>query len=137
MKPKTLIGLVVMVAFGTLLFLNFGQQVGGYMNFSEAEAAGVKAHVVGRWVEDRPATYDRDRNVFSFYMADESGTVRQVLYPNPKPANFEDAERLVIDGSARDGVFVAEHILVKCPSKYNGTAPTEEALRPVSTGEGY
>ncbi|RMF53085.1 MAG: cytochrome c maturation protein CcmE, partial [Bacteroidetes bacterium] len=66
-----------------------------------------------------PATYDPATNVFTFYMQDEHGNVRQVRYANPKPANFEDAERLVIDGYAQGDVFVAENILVKCPSKYN------------------
>jgi len=47
------------------------------------------------------------------------GVVRQVVYPNPKPANFEDAEQVVVNGRMEGDVFVAEHILVKCPSKYN------------------
>lgn len=119
MKPKTLIGVVAMIAFASLLLLNFGSQVGGYMSFLDAEASGRSAHVVGMWMADRPVTYDRDRNVFSFWMEDEGGNVMRVEYPNPKPANFEDAERLVIEGKAHGDVFHASHILVKCPSKYN------------------
>lgn len=114
-----------MLGFGGLLFVNFGQQVGGYMNFAEAAETGASAHVVGEWVEDQHFQYDRDRNVFSFYMKDETGTVRLVNYPKPKPANFEDAERLVIEGRADGDVFVANHILVKCPSKYNDGAEFE------------
>ncbi len=121
MKTKTIVGLVLLIGFTSLLFLNFGQQVGGYMNFAEAEAAGARAHVVGAWLKDRPTRYDPAQNLFSFYMRDELGNVRKVHYPNPKPANFEDAERLVIDGYVDGEVFVAEHILVKCPSKYNDT----------------
>lgn len=125
MKPKTLIGLVLIVGFAALLFFNFGQQVGGYMSFTEAQQTGAKAHVVGTWVKDRAVAYDRDRNVFTFYMADEQGAIRQVEYANPKPANFEDAERLVIEGYQKGDVFVADHILVKCPSKYNDTKAIE------------
>lgn len=119
MKPKTIVGLVLMVAFGGLLFLNFGDQVGGYMNFAQAEASGAKAHVVGTWAKRRPTHYDRSANVFTFHMRDETGRVRRVRYTDPKPANFEEAEQLVVEGYARDDLFVAEHILVKCPSKYN------------------
>lgn len=119
MKPKTLIGTVAMIAFASLLLLNFGSQVGGYMSFSDAQAAGKSAHVIGMWLGDRDITYDRDANIFSFWMQDEAGNVMQVKYPNPKPANFDDAERLVIEGEARGDVFYASHILVKCPSKYN------------------
>jgi cytochrome c-type biogenesis protein CcmE len=60
-------------------------------------------------------------------MKDEQGAVRQVQYLNPKPANFEDAEKLVIEGTANGDVFVANHILVKCPSKYNETNVMGEA----------
>jgi cytochrome c-type biogenesis protein CcmE len=42
---------------------------------------------------------------------------------NPKPANFEEAEKLVIEGSTQGDVFVADKILTKCPSKYNESAP--------------
>lgn len=126
MRPKTLVGLVLIVAFTSMLFLNFGQQVGGYMNFAEAEASGSKAHVVGMWVDAEQFRYDASSNVFSFQMEDEAGNVRMVRYNNPKPANFEDAEKVVIDGYAEDSHFVAENILVKCPSKYNDASGLQE-----------
>lgn len=109
-----------------MLFLNFGQQVGGYMNFAEAEASGSKAHVVGMWVDAEQFRYDASSNVFSFQMEDEVGNVRMVRYNNPKPANFEDAEKVVIDGYAEGSHFVAENILVKCPSKYNDASGLQE-----------
>ncbi len=119
MRPKKIVGFVLMLGFGTLLFFNFGSQVGGYMGFAEAEANGAKAHVVGNWVEDAPTHYNTERNQFTFRMRDEAGNVRTVTYNNPKPANFEEAEQLVVEGYASDDGFVADHILVKCPSKYN------------------
>lgn len=127
MKPKTIIGLVLMVGFAALLFLNFGEQVGGYMTFDEAEAAGAKAHVVGTWAEEEPMQYDRTQNLFTFHMQDEAGAVREVRYTNPKPANFEEAEQLVVQGRVENGAFVADHILVKCPSKYNDERGLQEA----------
>ncbi len=125
MKPKTIFGVIFLVAFTGLLLTSFGQQIGGYMDFPEAEAAGVSATVVGMWVADAPAVYNPSTNVFSFTMADENGNVRRVRYSNPKPANFEDAEKLVIEGHSAGDHFVAEHILVKCPSKYEAGAPGE------------
>ena len=106
MRPKTIFGLVLIVAFTSLLFLNFGQQVGGYMNFEEAERSGTKAHVVGMWVDADKFRYDASSNIFSFQMEDEVGNVRMVRYNNPKPANFEDAEKVVIDGYAEGNFFV-------------------------------
>ena len=121
MKPKTIIGIVLLVGFSSVLLMNFGTQVGGYMNFEQAEEAGSRAHVVGDWDRDQSFKYDANTNVFSFHMMDELGNVRQVRYMNPKPPNFEDAERLVVDGYPQGEIFVAEHILVKCPSKYEKT----------------
>jgi len=125
MKVKTIVGVVLLIGFTGLLFMNFGQQVGGYMNFEQAAESGSKAHVVGIWLQDRESSYNPSENVFVFYMQDDDGNVRRVEYPNPKPANFEDAEKLVIEGVADGEVFQAEHILVKCPSKYNAEAPTD------------
>jgi len=119
MKWKSIIGLVAMAGFAGLLLFNFGSQVGGYMNFEQAAQTGGKAHVVGTWVEDRSTHYDREANVFSFYMRDQNGTVRKVQYNSPKPANFEQAEEVVVEGRMQEDAFAAQHILVKCPSKYN------------------
>lgn len=134
MKWKSIVGLLAMAGFAGLLLFNFGSQVGGYMNFEEAAQAGSKAHVVGTWVEDRPTEYDRSSNVFSFYMRDQSGTVRKVRYPNPKPANFEQAEQVVVEGQMKGEAFAADHILVKCPSKYNNAKGLKQkASRPSSS----
>lgn len=119
MKWKTVFSLAGIFGFGALLFLNFGSQVSGYMSFEEAAQTDAAAHVVGTWVEDRPTHYDRAQNQFTFYMRDQEGTVRKVRYNNPKPANFEEAEQVVVEGQSGQDAFVAEHILVKCPSKYN------------------
>lgn len=119
MKPKLILGLLFLGAFTFLVMRSFGAQVGGYMSFSEASASDARAHVVGQWERERPMTYDRATNTFSFYMRDEAGEVRQVRYLNPKPANFEDAQQVVIEGKMDGDAFVAEHILIKCPSKYN------------------
>jgi cytochrome c-type biogenesis protein CcmE len=131
MKPKTIIGLILIVGFSSMLFLNFGSQVGGYMNFDEAQATGSKAHIVGMWVDQEAFRYDAATNVFTFHMKDDAGNVREIRYGNPKPANFEDAEKLVIEGVAEGDHFVAHNILVKCPSKYNDARGLQEYEAPV------
>ena len=121
MRPTTLLGLAFVGIFGFLVVTSFGQQVGGWETFEDAAASGRESHVVGTWDRAAGSTYDPDRNVFSFVMTDTSGVTRPVVYANPKPANFEDAERVVVQGrmASTGDVFEAEHILVKCPSKYN------------------
>jgi cytochrome c-type biogenesis protein CcmE len=127
MKPKTIIGVVLLAAFTFLVMRSFGEQVGGYMDFAEATQSGDRAHVVGEWVRAQPTTYDRNSNTFSFFMKDENGLIRQVHYANPKPANFEDAEQVVVEGQMDGDVFAAEHILIKCPSKYNDEREFQDA----------
>ena len=114
-----------MAGFASLLLFNFGEQVGGYMNFAQAGESGSRAHVVGKWVEEHQFQYDRDANQFSFMMMDSEGAMMRVVYNNPKPANFEDAESVVVEGKMNGDVFEAEYILVKCPSKYNDTRSLE------------
>jgi cytochrome c-type biogenesis protein CcmE len=130
MNLKTVVGLVFIAGFSGLLFMNFGQQVSGYMSFAEAEETGQTAHVVGTWAEQEPTRYNRAQNVFMFHMKDKKGNVRRVRYSSPKPTNFEQAEKLVVEGRATGGgAFEAKNILVKCPSKYNdakGLARKEE-----------
>ncbi len=133
MKIKTIAGVVLLAVFGFLLFTSFGAQVGGYMGFEEAARTGANAHVVGTWVKTEPATYDREADVFQFVMEDEHGLRRRVEYHDPKPPNFEEAQQVVVEGYARGDAFVAEHILVKCPSKYNDT----RALEGKATAEAY
>ena len=132
MRTKTLFGFGFLALFGFLVVNSFGEQVAGYEAFAEAAESGHTAHVVGTWLEARPTVYDPAANRFSFWMEDEEGAVRQVVYANPKPANFEDAEQVVVNGRMEDGVFVAEHILVKCPSKYNDERGLEGMAQPAS-----
>ncbi|CAM3359642.1 cytochrome c maturation protein CcmE [Rhodothermus bifroesti] len=124
---KTLMGVALLGGFFSLVLLSFGKKVGGYMNFAEAAASGSEAHVVGQWAREQPVGYDPSRNVFTFYMRDATGKVQRVDYPNPKPANFEEAEQLVVIGRMEGEVFHAREILIKCPSKYNDMRQLEAA----------
>ncbi|HEX8387055.1 MAG TPA: cytochrome c maturation protein CcmE [Rubricoccaceae bacterium] len=134
MRPKTFVGLACIGVFGFLVVDSFGSQVSGYESFTEAAESGRRAHVVGTWLRDAESAYDPDRNVFSFSMTDDDGVVRRVVFADPKPANFEDAEKVVVEGQMAGDVFEAEHILVKCPSKYNDGREFERAEPGVRPG---
>ncbi len=95
------------------------------MHFAEAKESGDFAHVVGEWVTDRATHYDPENNLFTFHMQDDQGQTRQVRYHNPRPASFEDADKIVVEGRFDGDVFMAKHILMKCPSKYNDVGALE------------
>ena len=118
MKPKLILGVGAIVLFTSLLMYNFGNSISTYVNFEQAENR-MGSHVVGVWDDTREYGFSRETMQFSFHMKDEDGNVRRVVYPKPKPNNFEQATQLVVIGEMRNNVFYANDMLMKCPSKYN------------------
>lgn len=124
MKPKLILGIFSIVLFTSLLMYNFGNSISTYVNFEQAESRS-SSHVVGVWDSSQEYGFSRETMQFSFYMKDEDGNVRRVIYPRPKPNNFEQATQLVVIGEMRNNVFYANDMLMKCPSKYNDTSDLE------------
>lgn len=124
MKPKVLIGVTAIVAFTSLLMYNFGNSISTYVDFEQAEGMS-GAHVVGVWDDSKEHSFTRESKQFSFYMEDQQGNVRRVVYPKPKPNNFEQADQLVVIGEMEGDIFYANDMLMKCPSKYNDGEPAE------------
>lgn len=57
---------------------------------------------------------------FTFDIQDENGKLLKVVSDDPRPANFEQAISIVAIGryDAGEQAFMADDLLVKCPSKY-------------------
>lgn len=53
-------------------------------------------------------------------LQDENGKLVKVISDKPRPANFEQAISVVAIGSysAQEQAFMADDLLIKCPSKY-------------------
>lgn len=126
MKPKVLIGVVAIIGFTSLLFYNFGNSISTYVNFDQAAhmKGDQNIHVVGRWDKNKPAMFTSETKSFVFYMKDMKGNECKVVYSKPKPNNFDHAKSLVVIGQLKDGVFYADSMLLKCPSKYNADGDT-------------
>jgi cytochrome c-type biogenesis protein CcmE len=93
-----------------------------YSNFSEAaKKPDREFHIIGKLNRAKPLEYDAkvNANLFSFYMFDENGLEKKVVYHNAKPQDFEKSEQVVIVGQMSGDVFKAKSLLLKCPSKYN------------------
>lgn len=120
MKPKLILGVIAIVGFTSLLMYNFGNSISTYVNFEQASGMQ-SAHVVGTWDDSQKHGFSMETKQFSFYLKDEAGNSRRVIYPKPKPNNFEQADRIVVIGEMKNGVFYANDMLMKCPSKYNDT----------------
>jgi cytochrome c-type biogenesis protein CcmE len=58
----------------------------------------------------------------SFRLKDEKGEILPVEYHGVIPGNFDQATSIVAIGRYQDQKFVADQLLVKCPSKYQAMA---------------
>ena len=77
--------------------------------------------------------YDSAAHVLHFTLKDAAGETMPVDYSGPKPEDLDSAMTKATAISAQGTydasrhVFVAETLLVKCPSKYQGQSSTERS----------
>lgn len=117
MKPKYIIGLVIIVAFIVFAGMNLKKSLTPYVSLQDAKRTGAVVQVKGQRV---PGTeeFNMESQIFHFEMTDEKGEKFKVEYDGVKPSNFEQATEVVAIGRYNNGIFQAEQLLVKCPSKY-------------------
>lgn len=117
---KTHIVLIVFIAVLIGALLTMFKDAGTYATFSMAEEyAGEPFTVIGFLDKDAEIHFNARKNLFSFTAIDKSGKKTKVYYNQPKPQDFERSEEITMKGFATDTAFIAEEILMKCPSKYN------------------
>ncbi len=121
MKKKTIIGIIIIVIFSLFAFSAFDSAVTPYVTFQEAFETSRKVQVMG-YLEEGQANYNLEDQNLEFNLVDDEGTRALVIYNGVKPSNFDDADSIVVIGeyNSSAGVFQAEDLLVKCPSKYEG-----------------
>nr|HQU74111.1 hypothetical protein [Calditrichia bacterium] len=79
MKPKYLIGGLIIIAFTAYAMMSFEDSMVSYVSFQEAANTGKVVQVKGTRVPDSD-TYDMEEKLFKFQIADENGTVFNVVY---------------------------------------------------------
>jgi cytochrome c-type biogenesis protein CcmE len=84
-----------------------------------------KVHVVGKLKKESDGSivgmfYNPviNPNHFEFILVDINNEAHSVIYQNAKPQDFDKSEQVVVVGKVKGDVFVADEILMKCPSKY-------------------
>lgn len=119
---KSYILLIVLIAVAIGAIVSTYGDASTYENFSvAADHPGKEFHVVGNLDTTKVKEYNPkvDPNYFTFYMIDERGDTRKVIYHAPEPQDFERSEKIVIIGKMEGEEFMASKILLKCPSKYS------------------
>ncbi|MFL5762838.1 MAG: cytochrome c maturation protein CcmE [Bacteroidia bacterium] len=128
MKKIHILGIIIIAVAIGAIFTTLNN-TSTYASFAEAaKEPDSEFHVVGKLIKNdslRPQSYDpkSDANIFSFYMADNKGTECKVILHKTKPQDFDRSEQIVLIGKMQGQQFDASDILMKCPSKYNGSSP--------------
>ena len=131
MKAKYIMGGVIIAVFliwGAMAFVNTTIQ---YVSLQEAAGSTRTVQVMGKIDFDR-VNYNTDASRLEFEVYDAeaddmlSADRLPVIYYGVVPGNFDQATSVVLKGKPdNDGRFVAEQMLVKCPSKYQGEGGEE------------
>jgi cytochrome c-type biogenesis protein CcmE len=128
MKTIHIIIILVLVAAIAIVITTLSDS-STYSDFATAGAKpGKEYHIIGILNKNKPIEYDalKNANQFSFYMIDDKGIEKKVVYNKTKPQDFEKSEKVVIIGSMKNDEFHATSLLLKCPSKYKADKTPEK-----------
>ena len=131
MKKSSIIGIVV-IAIAVAIIISTAGDASAYVTFGEAyemaeNGSKNKIHVVGELKRDAQGHVvgikpSADKTSVSFTMVDDNGKEQAVFLNDPMPSDLVRSEKVVVVGSYKKDMFVADKVLLKCPSKYEETA---------------
>jgi len=131
MKKGHLLGLGIIAIAIVIIMTSIGD-ASSYESFTTAKEMKQNGednaiHVVGQLKKDSTGEVTglnvrEDKVSFTFMLVDNEGVEQEVFYNEPVPADFSRSESVVVIGSYKnDDIFIADKILMKCPSKYQET----------------
>ena len=132
------LGILVVASCVVLLIVSGFQETSMYyftvteLEARETEFVGQKIKLAGKVV---PGSIQRDDSSLDLRFmiwepvegrANEDLTQRPIRYAGIVPDTFRDESDVILEGeTTSDGVFQAEHLLAKCPSKYESKSYEE------------
>jgi cytochrome c-type biogenesis protein CcmE len=127
MKKSHIIGIVV-IAIAVFVIISTAGDASTYVTFEEAkslfdEGNDKKVHVVGQLKTSESGEIlgvepGEDMLTVTFLMVDNNNQTDKVFYNKPMPPDLKQSEQVVVIGQYKQDLFVADQILLKCPSKY-------------------
>jgi len=127
MKKTHIIALLV-IAVAVAIIMTTAGDASSYVTFDQASqmasSGNTKSiHVVGTLKKDKSGKItgmesSADKLSFSFVLVDDNNKEQKVYYNEPMPPDFTKSEKVVVIGHYDNDIFIAEKILLKCPSKY-------------------
>lgn len=132
MKPGPIIAiLIILFALGFGAYAFKGSLI-AYVPFAQAiQAAGTGStvQIIGAPIKG-DTSYNQAVGALTFSLREPgTGSVMPVIFKSPKPDNFDSAIKVTAighyDPQARE--FMADNLLVKCPSKYAGQSASDRS----------
>lgn len=124
-----IVGTLLLLLFAGFSYSKFTETLTPYVSYEEAQKAKRQVQVAGGLAKGS-TSYEEEGGHLRFTLTDPVTPTKtiKVRYNGLKPANFEDAISIVAIGTydAASGELVANDLLVKCPSKYQGIEKYEE-----------
>lgn len=127
MKKTHIFGIII-IAVAVMIIIITAGDASTYVTFSQAKKMSEngnnkKIHVVGQLKKGISGqvvelTPSEDMLSVSFTMIDNDGDEQRVYFNEPMPPDLEKSEQVVVIGSFHKNLFIADKILLKCPSKY-------------------
>jgi cytochrome c-type biogenesis protein CcmE len=125
---KSHIFIIAILAVAVAIIISTAGDSSTYASFNEAYTKAStgnssSVHVVGQLKKDAQGNIlgieeGADKVSFSFVMVDDNRQEQLVQYRQPMPTDFTKSEKVVVVGSYKGDIFIADKILLKCPSKY-------------------
>jgi cytochrome c-type biogenesis protein CcmE len=117
---SVMLGTTVVVGFGAMVAAFLGN-ASPYVTVQEAkQQSGDNLHLAGDIVPGTLKVSAPSQTV-SFMVRDEKGDTLPVVYRGAQPSNMGAATKVVAVGGHKSGIFEARKLLLKCPSKYEGS----------------
>jgi cytochrome c-type biogenesis protein CcmE len=115
---------VALAAIGYLLVTGVSRNdlyMSSLEDWQPERAKRERVRVMG-WIAEGSISEHSELLVTDFVMRNQDGTVRQAMvYEGVVPDLFTDGSNLIAAGRlGSDGIFLADDLMTKCPSKYEG-----------------
>ena len=128
MKPTHIIALLIIAVTLAVTLFTFANSVAPSISVSEAmgrpgDLVQVRGTIIKDTVKWEPARTELSFDVREVKNVGKKGEVAgdkvmRVVYNKVKPESFDEANGVEVIGRYSNGVFRADNMLVKCPSKY-------------------
>lgn len=138
-RLKFLVGGVLILATIVYLMITSISSTGAYymsvseLNQQAGTLEGKKVRIEGSIVPDSE-DWNASELLLRFKMQDDTGEQIVVSFHGSRPSNFASATEAIVEGElANDGVFRADNLLLKCPSRYE-EAPEVTEYESIDSG---